>query len=135
MNHKMKSWYFRLRLSITQFFFFCIPFHVYLLCFSLTLTPVTFMLCVLRTLNLWVKGYTQRPKYFLRIMSDSCTRQVLTKNNIFLHSCVVLLFVTLVILIFLFQKVLESEEKVLVMYHMYWEEYSKGADYMDCLYR
>ena len=34
-----------------------------------------------------------------------------------------------------FQKVLESEEKVLVMYHRYWEEYSKGADYMDCLYR
>lgn len=21
------------------------------------------------------------------------------------------------------------------MYHRYWEEYSKGADYMDCLYR
>lgn len=58
-----------------------------------------------------------------------------TKNNIFFHSCVVLLFITLVILIFVFQKVLESEEKVLVMYHMYWEEYSKGADYMDCLYR
>uniref|UniRef100_A0A8C6LZJ4 Cullin 2 n=1 Tax=Nothobranchius furzeri TaxID=105023 RepID=A0A8C6LZJ4_NOTFU len=35
----------------------------------------------------------------------------------------------------LYKKVLESEEKVLVMYHMYWEEYSKGADYMDCLYR
>lgn len=34
-----------------------------------------------------------------------------------------------------FQKVLESEEKVLVMYHRYWDEYSKGADYMDCLYR
>ncbi|MBN3286560.1 CUL2 protein, partial [Polyodon spathula] len=33
------------------------------------------------------------------------------------------------------QKVLESEEKVLGMYHRYWEEYSKGADYMDCLYR
>ncbi|KAF0028309.1 hypothetical protein F2P81_019396 [Scophthalmus maximus] len=32
-------------------------------------------------------------------------------------------------------KVLESEEKVLVMYHRYWDEYSKGADYMDCLYR
>ncbi|KAG2457980.1 PARD3 protein, partial [Polypterus senegalus] len=32
-------------------------------------------------------------------------------------------------------KVLESEEKVLVMYYRYWEEYSKGADYMDCLYR
>nr|XP_005994880.1 PREDICTED: cullin-2 isoform X2 [Latimeria chalumnae] len=32
-------------------------------------------------------------------------------------------------------KVLESEEKVLLMYHRYWEEYSKGADYMDCLYR
>ncbi|XP_039379050.1 cullin-2 isoform X2 [Mauremys reevesii] len=31
--------------------------------------------------------------------------------------------------------VLESEEQVLVMYHRYWEEYSKGADYMDCLYR
>uniref|UniRef100_A0A4W6G7M8 Cullin-2 n=1 Tax=Lates calcarifer TaxID=8187 RepID=A0A4W6G7M8_LATCA len=30
---------------------------------------------------------------------------------------------------------LESEEKVLVMYHRYWDEYSKGADYMDCLYR
>uniref|UniRef100_A0A8C2C8B7 Cullin-2 n=1 Tax=Cyprinus carpio TaxID=7962 RepID=A0A8C2C8B7_CYPCA len=24
---------------------------------------------------------------------------------------------------------------VLVMYHRYWEEYSKGAEYMDCLYR
>ncbi|XP_031728283.1 cullin-2 isoform X1 [Anarrhichthys ocellatus] len=34
-----------------------------------------------------------------------------------------------------FQKVLDSEEKVLVMYHRYWDEYSKGADYMDCLYR
>ncbi|RXN01851.1 Cullin-2 [Acipenser ruthenus] len=33
------------------------------------------------------------------------------------------------------KKVLESEEKVLGMYHRYWEEYSKGADYMDCLYR
>lgn len=37
--------------------------------------------------------------------------------------------------LFLSQKVLESEEKLLVMYHRYWEEYSKGADYMDCLYR
>uniref|UniRef100_A0A8D3DF18 Cullin-2 n=1 Tax=Scophthalmus maximus TaxID=52904 RepID=A0A8D3DF18_SCOMX len=36
---------------------------------------------------------------------------------------------------FQFRKVLESEEKVLVMYHRYWDEYSKGADYMDCLYR
>ncbi|XP_023395540.1 cullin-2 isoform X2 [Loxodonta africana] len=35
----------------------------------------------------------------------------------------------------LHKKVLESEEQVLVMYHRYWEEYSKGADYMDCLYR
>ncbi|MGH0165142.1 UNVERIFIED_CONTAM: hypothetical protein FKN15_052467 [Acipenser sinensis] len=35
----------------------------------------------------------------------------------------------------LYKKVLESEEKVLGMYHRYWEEYSKGADYMDCLYR
>ncbi|TSK16048.1 Cullin-2 [Bagarius yarrelli] len=35
----------------------------------------------------------------------------------------------------LYKKVLESEEKVLLMYHQYWEEYSKGADYMDCLYR
>ncbi|MFT7800578.1 cullin-2 isoform X1 [Arapaima gigas] len=35
----------------------------------------------------------------------------------------------------LYKKVLESEEKLLVMYHRYWEEYSKGADYMDCLYR
>ncbi|XP_053539785.1 cullin-2 [Ictalurus punctatus] len=35
----------------------------------------------------------------------------------------------------LYKKVLESEEKVLLMYHRYWEEYSKGADYMDCLYR
>ncbi|MGH0134657.1 UNVERIFIED_CONTAM: hypothetical protein FKN15_018857 [Acipenser sinensis] len=33
------------------------------------------------------------------------------------------------------KKVLESEEKVLGMYHRYWEEFSKGADYMDCLYR
>ncbi|KAJ7417883.1 Cullin-2 [Pitangus sulphuratus] len=33
------------------------------------------------------------------------------------------------------QRVLEAEEQVLVMYHRYWEEYSKGADYMDCLYR
>ncbi|KAL4841537.1 hypothetical protein H8958_008366 [Nasalis larvatus] len=33
------------------------------------------------------------------------------------------------------ERVLESEEQVLVMYHRYWEEYSKGADYMDCLYR
>ncbi|XP_064301032.1 cullin-2 isoform X5 [Phalacrocorax carbo] len=31
-------------------------------------------------------------------------------------------------------RVLEAEEQVLVMYHRYWEEYSKGADYMDCLY-
>lgn len=38
-------------------------------------------------------------------------------------------------LVSLSQKVLESEEKVLLMYHRYWEEYSKGADYMDCLYR
>uniref|UniRef100_A0A673H1V1 Cullin-2 n=1 Tax=Sinocyclocheilus rhinocerous TaxID=307959 RepID=A0A673H1V1_9TELE len=35
----------------------------------------------------------------------------------------------------LFKRVLESEEKVLGMYHRYWEEYSKGAEYMDCLYR
>uniref|UniRef100_H0YRP2 Cullin-2 n=1 Tax=Taeniopygia guttata TaxID=59729 RepID=H0YRP2_TAEGU len=35
----------------------------------------------------------------------------------------------------LHKKVLEAEEQVLVMYHRYWEEYSKGADYMDCLYR
>uniref|UniRef100_A0A4W4EJI3 Cullin-2 n=1 Tax=Electrophorus electricus TaxID=8005 RepID=A0A4W4EJI3_ELEEL len=35
----------------------------------------------------------------------------------------------------LYKKVLESEEKVLLMYHRYWEEYSKGADYMDSLYR
>uniref|UniRef100_A0A8C2YWN7 Cullin 2 n=1 Tax=Cyclopterus lumpus TaxID=8103 RepID=A0A8C2YWN7_CYCLU len=35
----------------------------------------------------------------------------------------------------LYKKVLDSEEKVLVMYHRYWDEYSKGADYMDCLYR
>uniref|UniRef100_A0A8C2YNM0 Cullin 2 n=1 Tax=Chinchilla lanigera TaxID=34839 RepID=A0A8C2YNM0_CHILA len=34
----------------------------------------------------------------------------------------------------LHKRVLESEEQVLVMYHRYWEEYSKGADYMDCLY-
>lgn len=40
-----------------------------------------------------------------------------------------------VMLVCTFQKVLESEEKVLVMYHRYWDEYSKGADYMDCLYR
>uniref|UniRef100_A0A8B9L0U5 Cullin-2 n=1 Tax=Astyanax mexicanus TaxID=7994 RepID=A0A8B9L0U5_ASTMX len=26
-------------------------------------------------------------------------------------------------------------ECFLLMYHRYWEEYSKGADYMDCLYR
>lgn len=39
------------------------------------------------------------------------------------------------VLFCVFQKVLESEEKVLVMYHRYWDEYSKGADYMDCLYR
>lgn len=39
------------------------------------------------------------------------------------------------IVLCLFQRVLESEEKVLVMYHRYWEEYSKGAEYMDCLYR
>ncbi|CAF98768.1 unnamed protein product, partial [Tetraodon nigroviridis] len=35
----------------------------------------------------------------------------------------------------LYKKVLDSEEKVLSMYHRYWDEYSKGADYMDCLYR
>uniref|UniRef100_A0A3B3SH55 Cullin-2 n=1 Tax=Paramormyrops kingsleyae TaxID=1676925 RepID=A0A3B3SH55_9TELE len=35
----------------------------------------------------------------------------------------------------LYKKVLESEEQLLVLYHRYWEEYSKGADYMDCLYR
>ncbi|XP_067863749.1 cullin-2 isoform X1 [Heptranchias perlo] len=35
----------------------------------------------------------------------------------------------------LYKKVLDSEEKILTMYHKYWEEYSKGADYMDCLYR
>ncbi|XP_064301033.1 cullin-2 isoform X6 [Phalacrocorax carbo] len=34
----------------------------------------------------------------------------------------------------LHKRVLEAEEQVLVMYHRYWEEYSKGADYMDCLY-
>lgn len=43
--------------------------------------------------------------------------------------------VTAVKLVCVFQKVLDSEEKVLVMYHRYWDEYSKGADYMDCLYR
>uniref|UniRef100_A0A9L0TEB6 Cullin-2 n=2 Tax=Equus TaxID=9789 RepID=A0A9L0TEB6_HORSE len=36
---------------------------------------------------------------------------------------------------FQIKRVLESEEQVLVMYHRYWEEYSKGADYMDSLYR
>ncbi|XP_013929231.1 PREDICTED: cullin-2-like [Thamnophis sirtalis] len=35
----------------------------------------------------------------------------------------------------LHKKVLDSEEKILVMYHRNWDEYSKGADYMDCLYR
>ncbi|KAB1283697.1 Cullin-2 [Camelus dromedarius] len=35
----------------------------------------------------------------------------------------------------LHKRVLESEEQVLVMYHRHWEEYGKGADYMDCLYR
>ncbi|XP_030300900.1 cullin-2 isoform X1 [Calypte anna] len=35
----------------------------------------------------------------------------------------------------LHKRVLEAEEQVLIMYHRYWEEYSKGADYMDCLYR
>lgn len=35
----------------------------------------------------------------------------------------------------LHKKVLDSEEQILVMYHRYWDEYSKGADYMDCLYR
>lgn len=35
----------------------------------------------------------------------------------------------------LYKKVLESEEKVLSMYHSYWEDYSKGAEYMDNLYR
>ncbi|XP_063159508.1 cullin-2 isoform X3 [Candoia aspera] len=35
----------------------------------------------------------------------------------------------------LHKTVLDSEEKVLVMYHRNWDEYSKGADYMDCLYR
>ncbi|KAM6314947.1 cullin-2 isoform 3-T3 [Aegotheles albertisi] len=34
----------------------------------------------------------------------------------------------------LHKRVLEAEEQVLIMYHRYWEEYSKGADYMDCLY-
>uniref|UniRef100_A0A8C2DF82 Cullin 2 n=1 Tax=Cyprinus carpio TaxID=7962 RepID=A0A8C2DF82_CYPCA len=28
-----------------------------------------------------------------------------------------------------------SRRRRLVMYHRYWEEYSKGAEYMDCLYR
>ncbi|XP_009068162.1 PREDICTED: cullin-2-like, partial [Acanthisitta chloris] len=35
----------------------------------------------------------------------------------------------------LHKRVLEAEEQVLVMYHRYWEEYSKGAEYMDYLYR
>ncbi|XP_039194502.1 cullin-2 isoform X5 [Crotalus tigris] len=35
----------------------------------------------------------------------------------------------------LHKKVLDSEEKILVMYYRNWDEYSKGADYMDCLYR
>ncbi|KAL8164974.1 UNVERIFIED_CONTAM: Cullin-2 [Gekko kuhli] len=35
----------------------------------------------------------------------------------------------------LHKRVVDSEEQVLVMYHRYWDEYSKGADYMDCLYR
>ncbi|XP_054245900.1 cullin-2 isoform X2 [Indicator indicator] len=34
----------------------------------------------------------------------------------------------------LHKRVLEAEEQVLVMYHRYWQEYSQGADYMDCLY-
>ncbi|KAM5292587.1 LOW QUALITY PROTEIN: cullin-2-like [Ctenodactylus gundi] len=33
----------------------------------------------------------------------------------------------------LHKRVLESEGQVLVMYHRYWEEYSKGAGYVDCL--
>ncbi|XP_068094700.1 cullin-2 [Hyperolius riggenbachi] len=32
-------------------------------------------------------------------------------------------------------KVLDSAEQVLVVYHAFWEEYSRGADYMDSLYR
>ncbi|KAH0627568.1 hypothetical protein JD844_003431 [Phrynosoma platyrhinos] len=35
----------------------------------------------------------------------------------------------------LHKRVLDSEEQILVMYHRYWDEYSRGADYMDCLYR
>uniref|UniRef100_A0A8D2Q5A1 Cullin 2 n=1 Tax=Varanus komodoensis TaxID=61221 RepID=A0A8D2Q5A1_VARKO len=35
----------------------------------------------------------------------------------------------------LHKRVLDSEEQVLVMYHRYWDEYSQGADYMNCLYR
>jgi len=35
----------------------------------------------------------------------------------------------------LLQRVLESEERMLLTYHAYWEEYSKGSDYLDCLYR
>ncbi|XP_013911174.1 PREDICTED: cullin-2-like [Thamnophis sirtalis] len=35
----------------------------------------------------------------------------------------------------LHKTVLDSEEKVLVMYYRNWDEYSKGAEYMDCLYR
>ncbi|XP_078285692.1 cullin-2 isoform X1 [Rhinoraja longicauda] len=48
-----------------------------------------------------------------------------TETKIFLENHVQLLY----------KKVLDSEEKILTMYHQYWEEYSKGADYMDCLYR
>ncbi|KAM9308850.1 cullin-2 isoform 2-T2 [Gastrophryne carolinensis] len=31
-------------------------------------------------------------------------------------------------------KVLDSAEQVLVVYHRFWEEYNRGADYLDCLY-
>uniref|UniRef100_A0A8D0JFS0 Cullin-2 n=1 Tax=Sus scrofa TaxID=9823 RepID=A0A8D0JFS0_PIG len=63
------------------------------------------MLYVWPILNPLEKDFIQKLRFFWKITYGICTR------------------------------VLESEEQVLVMYHRYWEEYSKGADYMDCLYR
>lgn len=109
-------------------------------------TSDIYALCVAYPEPLGERLYTET-KVFLenhvrQLYKVSFHNKPQTKNNtlctvpfFFLMSKIRDLTVPAVMLVCAFQKVLESEEKVLVMYHRYWDEYSKGADYMDCLYR
>lgn len=100
-------------------------------------TSDIYALCVAYPEPLGERLYTET-KVFL----ENHVRQlykVNTNNSVidlfFVYYCIMLCPLIGATHLCVFQKVLESEEKVLVMYHRYWDEYSKGADYMDCLYR